>query len=552
MYHYNSGTTKLTAANTYTGTTNILGGRLLVNGTHTGGGAYTVGPLGTLGGTGTITSPVTVQGKLAPGNSPGTITINGNYTQTSTGALEIEVGGLNASANEHDLLVVTGTASLNGRLEVPIVNGFVPQPNDLITFLDAGVLTGQFSAVVSPNLASVNPDVAIQLIYDYDNDLAKLKFVMPQTDIEFDGDDPIVGWQDPDTWTTGMVPNSTNIITVQNLVSGGQRVEVAGANASVHELTVTSNTDPITVAVDPGLSLSATTSVTVGNQGVIELGAPFNPVGGQLASSTTLVDNGGLLAGNGTVAGNLIVGGGNGPESILRPGFSVGHVEVIGDYQQGTNGTLAVETGIIAAPGQVDTVNVEGEAQLGGTLSVDISQLLVAVPGSTTFEIVRADTLVGTFDNVETVGSDEFYVRAIYDYEADGGGGTASGGICDLGDMNCDGQLNGDDTHAFAVALRDLDRYYEDYLTFTSAGGDLDGLADGQFHPNGRIDFDDINDFAALVAGSGSGANFDGIVAAIYAQAIAPEPSSGLLFLSGVGMMAVGLPRRRVDREIRR
>ena len=99
---------------------------------------------------------------------------------------------------------------------------------------------------------------------------------------------------------------------------------------------------------------------------------PLNPVGGQLASSTTLVDDGGLLAGNGTVAGNLIVGGGNGPESVLRPGFSVGHVEVIGDYQQGTNGTLAIETEG-ASPGETDTVSISGTAELGGTLSIDVS-----------------------------------------------------------------------------------------------------------------------------------------------------------------------------------
>ena len=76
-----------------------------------------------------------------------------------------------------------------------------------------------------------------------------------------------------------------------------------------------------------------------------------------------------------------------------------------------------------------------------------------------------------------------------------------SGGVCDLGDMDCDGVSGAadaaDDTHAFAVALCVLlDRYYEDYGVYTTAGGDLDGLADGQFQPNNRIDFDDINDFA--------------------------------------------------------
>ena len=43
---------------------------------------------------------------------------------------------------------------------------------------------------------------------------------------------------------------------------------------------------------------------------------------------------------------------------------------------------------------------------------------------------------------------------------------------------------------------------------------------------------------------AGSGANYAGIVATIYAQMNAPEPSSGLLCLGGAGMIAAGFRRR--------
>jgi hypothetical protein len=48
---------------------------------------------GTLSGSGTIAGSLTNAGEVDLGSSPGTLTINGNYTQTAAGALNLEVGG---------------------------------------------------------------------------------------------------------------------------------------------------------------------------------------------------------------------------------------------------------------------------------------------------------------------------------------------------------------------------------------------------------------------------------------------------------------------------
>ena len=53
------------------------------------GGTGTMTNTGTMGGTGTIAGSVLNSGTLSPGLSPGTLNINGNYTQNSSGSLNI-------------------------------------------------------------------------------------------------------------------------------------------------------------------------------------------------------------------------------------------------------------------------------------------------------------------------------------------------------------------------------------------------------------------------------------------------------------------------------
>ena len=72
-----------------------------------------------LAGTGVIDADVSNQGTVNPGMSdPGSLTINGNYTDSPSGQLTIEV----ASPEEFDQLVVNGTASLAGTLAVVPIN----------------------------------------------------------------------------------------------------------------------------------------------------------------------------------------------------------------------------------------------------------------------------------------------------------------------------------------------------------------------------------------------------------------------------------------------
>jgi len=82
---FGAGTMLLTAANTYSGTTSVFGGTLLVNnttGSGTGYGAVNIFSTGSVSGTGSIVGPVTIYGG---GTLKGTLTVTGTTVVTSGG-----------------------------------------------------------------------------------------------------------------------------------------------------------------------------------------------------------------------------------------------------------------------------------------------------------------------------------------------------------------------------------------------------------------------------------------------------------------------------------
>jgi hypothetical protein len=108
---------------------------------------------GALNGAGTINANVTNAAELTPGDSPGILHINGNYTQTADGVLNIEIGGLTAGS-QYDRLVVSGSATLNGTLNVILLNGFQPSPGDSFQVLTFGSHTGDFSTYTGLDLGN--------------------------------------------------------------------------------------------------------------------------------------------------------------------------------------------------------------------------------------------------------------------------------------------------------------------------------------------------------------------------------------------------------------
>ena len=121
---------------------------------------------GGLVGTGTINGSVDnsagfvlpgVQPANVSGFVPGTLTINGNYTQGSGGELDIEL--INNSPGAFSVLDVSGLATLDGTLDLFAFPGFTPEVGEDFTFLLFGSLSGEFANVDFEGWACPTGDV---------------------------------------------------------------------------------------------------------------------------------------------------------------------------------------------------------------------------------------------------------------------------------------------------------------------------------------------------------------------------------------------------------
>jgi hypothetical protein len=95
----------------------------------------------------------------------GELDISGDYQQTASGVLNIELGG-NAPGTTYDLVTVTaggagGVATLGGTLNVILTNGFSPTNGATFTFLTAATRVGSFGTFNYPS-----NDVGMQVSYD--------------------------------------------------------------------------------------------------------------------------------------------------------------------------------------------------------------------------------------------------------------------------------------------------------------------------------------------------------------------------------------------------
>ena len=157
------GIVTVTGNNTYTGATMVNGGMLVVNGSLAS--AVTLNNGSTLGGTGNIGALVANNAIIAPGNSIGTLTVNGNFSQTG-GTYVVEAN----AAGQSDRINATGTATINGgTVQVAAASGSYANSTTYTILNATGGVSGAYSNVTS-NFAFLTPS----LTYNVNNVLLTL------------------------------------------------------------------------------------------------------------------------------------------------------------------------------------------------------------------------------------------------------------------------------------------------------------------------------------------------------------------------------------------
>ena len=244
---------------------------------------------GRLEGTGLITLGggrrlVNAGGTVAPGNSPGILSIKtGGYRQLSGGSLAIEIGGATRGSGYDALLVTNGTVELAGNLSVNLINGYQPGGSETFAIVEAaGGVSGAFENVVDNRL--VVGGGVMRVLYEA-NRVVLSAFeagLICVTNMAGNG-----SWSDGNDWQPQLVPtNSTGLMYAARLINAGSmRLDI---DATVSELLLS----------NASLTLSGT------SQRRLDVVDSFVWAGGVLGGGMTLNVGGGSITASGE-AGSL-------------------------------------------------------------------------------------------------------------------------------------------------------------------------------------------------------------------------------------------------------
>jgi hypothetical protein len=403
----------------------ISNGTVSINDTvNTGAGGSVAVAEGVVNGTGTVIGQLTnAGGAVAPGLSPGKLSVVGDYLQTA-GSLQIEIDGTTAES-QHDVLDVTGDLTISGGA-IDVALGYVPASGDSFDILNFA--SGDLSAATL-NLAALPVDLAWDRSQLEATGTLSVVPILPTMQWVPDaaGD-----WNSPTNWTPligeGTLPNSNvevavfgDAITAPRTVFTDTGVTVKGItfdNANDHiiagagAVTLESDTGTSTVKVLQGspqfqavVNLANATDVEVADGATLSFNNVLNLDGNTITKNgpgAVLVNNNlntgggtilavaGEVSGSGTVAGDLV-----NQSATVAPGNSPGVLTIDGDYTQQLAGTLALEIAGLTAGEEYDRLVVNGDATIDGTVVIELIDGFIP-QANDNFDVLDFNSFSGT------------------------------------------------------------------------------------------------------------------------------------------------------------
>lgn len=413
-----AGVTHLTGNSTgFTGTTTVSGGELRVDGTlGDATSSVVVNNGGVLGGSGTIGGDAAVtDGVLAPGNSPGTLTIAGNLTLAPASLIKAEFGLSNVVGGPmNDLVKVGGDLTLDGTIDVSVTTGGVFGAGLYRVMNYGGVLTDNGLTVgATPPGSTVTVQTAIAGQVNLVNTAGYTVNFWDGADSSGDGalDGGAGTWTAVDmNWTiqTGAVnthydPGSFVIFAgapgavsiddsagavqvggLQFAIDGyslvGQALTLVGAASTIRVGDGTADGASYVATIDAGITGASELVKT--DLGTLILTGANTYGGGTRVSAGTLLINGNqagavgddIVEANGTLGGTGVLGGNLDVAGALAPGglATAGALTVNGDVTLASSARLNYRLGAAGVAGGAlnDLLRVNGDLTLDGTLNV--------------------------------------------------------------------------------------------------------------------------------------------------------------------------------------
>ena len=185
---------------------------------------------GELKGDGNVIGDVGNSGLVSPGTSTGALHVDGDYTQTVDAELLIEL----ASGSNFDQLLVTGTALLDGSLEIDLLDGFAVSGEQFLPILIAANVMGEFDSEILPTVPNVTFDVV------YNPTSVVLHIVAPNLAGDYNGDGTVdtadyVVWRKNDGTQDGYDTWRANFGRTFFTGSGATTTGSASANPAIPE-----------------------------------------------------------------------------------------------------------------------------------------------------------------------------------------------------------------------------------------------------------------------------------------------------------------------------
>ncbi len=539
-------------------------------GTITAGENTVVVYYGSVSGSGSFDGPGKhdIRGDLHPGSSPGTMTFS-NVSFGSTARLHIELAGT-ATGNGYDQVNVTGTAQLNGTLEVSVSPPFRPAHNDVFQILTFGTRSGDFASKNGLDLGS-----RLVLVPAYGtNDLTLTAVQGGPGAWRFD----ISGLASvPTNWAGGFPNGVGDVATFGSVISTPRTVSVnspltwGGMAFNSAQSYSVGGTGPITLDVAAG---SASIQVSLGQHSVAAPVVLADPLGIAVAEGAALslgaIENVSGKTITKTGPGLLIIGGtqthGAGAMLLANGGTTVLSTDGGSQLAASVAPGARLEFGATQHLGSL-TVTGDGKISSGGNRVLVTETLSIA--GAGRLNLTDNDLIVGTGDPATVRG----WLISGYNNGAWNGPGIMSDAIVvqrhalgyaagnDPNIAGLGGKLGGESFDSNAVIVK-----------FTYAGdANLDGQvdvvdlgilathwqgtgkgwtrADFNYSPDGKVDVVDLGILATSWqrgVGNPLGLSFREALAQFAELSdvtVVPEPASGLLL--AVGASTLLLRRRR-------